>query len=205
MLERFGFGCEMASWVRNLCLCGVTAAMISAGISLLFTWIFARLISFQSPLPFSVACERVNTVSFGISLFVIIFVLGIMLLVSESIKTYIRIDSLENLKSAAKFKSLELDSTDLIDARLEHLIRELPQLRLLNLACTKVTDAGLVHLEVLTKLQSLNLEYTRVTDVGLEHLKGLTRLQKLYLIGTNVTETGITSLRKALPNCTIYR
>ena len=112
---------------------------------------------------------------------------------------------LEDLQGAAKLQSLELDHAELVDSGLEHLIRELPQCRLLNLACTKVTDVGLVHLKALTQLQSLNLENTRVTDAGLEHLKGLSQLQELYLIGTNVTDTGIKSLRNALPNCTIRR
>ena len=37
-----------------------------------------------------------------------------------------------------------------------------------NLAKTKVTDAGLEHLKGLTQLQSLNLVYANVTDTGQE-------------------------------------
>jgi hypothetical protein len=40
------------------------------------------------------------------------------------------------------------------------------------LSGTKVTDAGLVHLRVLTKLQNLNLSNTQVTDAGVAELKG---------------------------------
>jgi len=38
------------------------------------------------------------------------------------------------------------------------------------------------------------------------HLKGLTNLQSLYLDGTNkVTDAGVADLRKALPNCEIFK
>ena len=44
-----------------------------------------------------------------------------------------------------------------------------------------MTDAGLEHLKGLTQLRVLNLANTKVTDAGLEHLKGLTQLRMLYL------------------------
>ena len=40
-----------------------------------------------------------------------------------------------------------------------------------------MTDAGLEHLEGLTKLQGLDLKGTEVTDAGLEYLNGLTKLR----------------------------
>ena len=49
----------------------------------------------------------------------------------------------------------------------------------LYLGSTKVSDAGLQHLEGLTQLQRLYLDGTKVSDAGLEHLKGLTQLQGL--------------------------
>lgn len=72
-----------------------------------------------------------------------------------------------------------------------------------DLAKTRVTDAGREHLKGLTQLQWLNLEETRVTDVGLQHLKRLTQLKKLDLMGTPVTAAGIKGLQNALPNCKI--
>jgi hypothetical protein len=37
------------------------------------------------------------------------------------------------------------------------------------------------------------------------HLKGLTGLQTLYLRSTKVTDAGVAELKKALPNCKIYK
>jgi hypothetical protein len=72
-----------------------------------------------------------------------------------------------------------------------------------NLAGTKVTDAGLVHLKGMTGLQELYLNGTKVTDAGLVHLKGLTELQWLDLDNTEVTGAGVRMLRAALPKCEI--
>ncbi len=68
----------MKSLTRSLAVCGVIALLSSISMSLLFTWVYARFISFQRPVPFSVACERMNTLASGIWLFVIVFSLGIM-------------------------------------------------------------------------------------------------------------------------------
>ena len=76
--------------------------------------------------------------------------------------------------------------------------------KLLILADTSVTGAGLVHLMGLTSLQTLSLG-TKVTGAGLEHLKGLTKLQTLYLIRTKVTDAGVKKLKTALPKCRIVR
>ena len=51
----------------------------------------------------------------------------------------------------------------------------MPQLRLLNLEYTKLTDAGLSHLVRLSNLQEMGLCGTKVTDAGLTHLQGVDR------------------------------
>jgi Leucine-rich repeat (LRR) protein len=66
---------------------------------------------------------------------------------------------------------------------------------------TKVTDAGLRHLNGLTNLRSLNLSNTQVTNAGLEYLNGLSNLRDLDLRTANVTEEGAKKLQQALPNC----
>jgi hypothetical protein len=78
---------------------------------------------------------------------------------------------------------------------LEHL----PDLRVLDLSDTAVTDAGLVHVKGLAKLEELELDGTEVTDAGLVHLKGLSNLRKLRLQGTQVTEQGAKKILQALP------
>ena len=84
----------------------------------------------------------------------------------------------------------------------------LTQLQWLQLSYTKVTDAGLAHLDGLTQLHYLELADTEVTDAGLVHLEGLTQLQELVLYGSDggdcqVTDAGVTNLHSALPYCHI--
>jgi len=49
----------------------------------------------------------------------------------------------------------------------------------------------------------LHLENTKVTDAGLEHLEGMTGMTLLTLGDTLVTNTGVEKLQAALPKCKI--
>ena len=74
-----------------------------------------------------------------------------------------------------------------------------------SLKGTRVSDAGLVHLQRLTQLVELNLDNTQVSDAGLVHLQGLTQLRWLSLHETRVSDAGVAELHKTLRNCTIDR
>ncbi len=65
-------------------------------------------------------------------------------------------------------------------------------------------DAGLEHLEGLTRLTVLWLDGTKVSDAGLQHVEKLPQLRVLILRGTNVSDAGVEKLQQALPNCKIY-
>jgi hypothetical protein len=90
------------------------------------------------------------------------------------------------------------------DAALVRL-KNLPQLRTLELGSTRITDAGLTNLKGLTSLQTLDLSRTGVSDAGLAALKGLNQLQRLVLTGTQVTNAGVQDLQRALPRVNIVR
>ena len=66
----------------------------------------------------------------------------------------------------------------------------------LNLKQTKVTSAGLHHLNSFTNLRSLHLEETEVGDDGVSQLAGLPRLEYLNLYGTNVTDQALDALAR---------
>jgi Leucine-rich repeat (LRR) protein len=133
---------------------------------------------------------------------------------------------LVRLKALAKLQVLSISYLQVTDVRLLNLkgviqIQELgpAKIKMTNrpvhlkevtqLQCqcvsdaTKVTDAGLVHLNALTQLQSLHLSGSQVTDASLEHLKALTNLQELHLQNTEVSDEGVKKLLQALPNCKI--
>src|SRR5262249_39671451 len=61
------------------------------------------------------------------------------------------------------------------DAGLTHL-KDLKQLRDIDLQTKSVGDAGMAHLRDLTELRTLALDGTQVGDAGLAHLQGLTQL-----------------------------
>jgi len=91
------------------------------------------------------------------------------------------------------------------DADLPHL-KALPNLRRLDLHShsedyagfnqVQVTNAGLVHLNGLTKLEELTILGTNVTDAGLAHLTGLNRLKSLNAGYTKITDAGLAHVAK---------
>jgi hypothetical protein len=104
------------------------------------------------------------------------------------------------LKELPNLKVLSLSNTQVSDAGLEQLKR-LANLKILWLDNTQVSDAGLEHLEGLTNLERLSLRNTQVSAAGLERLEGLTSLNVLNVKETQVTHEGVKKLRAALPNC----
>jgi Leucine-rich repeat (LRR) protein len=108
---------------------------------------------------------------------------------------------LEQLEGLPQLRILELIGTNVTDMELRHL-KGLTRLEKLWLNRTQVTGVGLQNLKGLTKLHTLRLDDTQVKDTELEHLKGLTQLRFLSL-GTNITANGREELQRALPDCTI--
>ena len=88
-------------------------------------------------------------------------------------------------------QKLDLLSTQISDRELESLLNSLHDLRFLSLAETRVGDAGLVHLQSLTRLQELHLDHTEITDEGLKLLAGLPSLEILDLKGTRISDAGL--------------
>jgi Leucine-rich repeat (LRR) protein len=101
---------------------------------------------------------------------------------------------LDETRPGKPIVAVDLKKTEVTDAGLECLVKNLTQLQHLELAFTRVTDAGLEHIKGLTELRLLDLLDTRVTDAGLEHIKGLTQLRTLWLGGTKVTDAGLARL-----------
>lgn len=98
---------------------------------------------------------------------------------------------------AAKISSLDLAKTKVTDAGLKALAGY-KNLKELHLEGTGISDAGLDHLKGLTSLEYLNLYNTKVTDAGLSKLTGLTKMKSLYLWQTGVTKAGVAALKGKL-------
>lgn len=103
---------------------------------------------------------------------------------------------------SAQLTWLNLAGTKITDAGLA-TVAGLPKLTRLHLERTGITDAGLVHLAGLANLEYLNLYGTQVTDAGLAQLAPLSNLKKIFLWQTGVTAAGADALKAALPNLKI--
>jgi hypothetical protein len=103
-------------------------------------------------------------------------------------------------------KELRLNVSLQASTDLSPLSRLQPEdLQYLQLSGTRVTNAGLAHLQRLTGLRVLWLYDTRINDQGLVHLQGLTNLRVLNLRGTLVSPGGVDALQQTLPECEIRR
>jgi hypothetical protein len=80
-------------------------------------------------------------------------------------------------------------------------IEELPQLRLLVLNRTGITDSGLARFRGLTELRVLEVWGSSVTDDGWEPLKHFPHLKTLWLSGPNITDSTLLQI-KDLTNIT---
>jgi len=58
--------------------------------------------------------------------------------------------------------------------------------------------------DYLDEVQHVDLAVSKVTDAGLAHLYGLTGLLCLTLGGTQVTDAGVAKHREAFPKCRIF-
>src|SRR5262249_43045222 len=82
-------------------------------------------------------------------------------------------------------------------------LKNLTDLRELNLLGASVTDAGLDDLAGMTHLRSLNLYRTQVTNAGVAKLAKLKELVAVDLRYTSATGSGVDTLRTALPHCEV--
>ena len=88
---------------------------------------------------------------------------------------------------------LDLRETKITDAGLRHL-EGLSQLQRLYLFHVSVTDAGMESLAKLSQLNDLEVSNTKVSQSGLEKLKGLTHIRKLGLGTIAVSDAGLRHL-----------
>ena len=102
------------------------------------------------------------------------------------------------LRELPGLRQVGFAETKITDAALAH-IATLKRIDFVGLRDTAITDAGLAHLSKLTGITGLNLSGTKVTDAGLTHLKGMSRLTKLNVSRTAVTEKGVAEAKKFLP------
>ncbi len=109
---------------------------------------------------------------------------------------------LVHLKNLEQLKSLELGDTQVTDEGLASLT-QLQQMEAIGLTGTKITDAALKHLLDLPRLRRLELTRTAITDAGLAQLAKIQTLESLELYDSKTTQAARDQLEKDLPNLDI--
>ena len=80
---------------------------------------------------------------------------------------------------------------------------DLPNLGVLDLYGTGITDEGLKGIGKMKKLWALSLVSTSITDASIKELSELKSLVGLSLMDTKLTPAGLAALKKAVPRCSI--
>lgn len=106
------------------------------------------------------------------------------------------------LRELKDLKKLNVGNSCVTDQGLATL-PTLEGLTFLGLGSSPITDAGLAPLEQLPNLEILDLCDTKVTDKGVEILQKLKSLKKLWLFESKVSKRGKRKLKEALPDCEI--
>jgi hypothetical protein len=106
--------------------------------------------------------------------------------------------SLAELSAEAQADLARLPSLEYADVRHSPLTEVpftgSPQLKILNLRGTQISDEGLAPLAGLTSIEHLSLADTPIGDAGLRYLAALTNLRTLDLSGTQVAGPGLAHL-----------
>jgi hypothetical protein len=92
----------------------------------------------------------------------------------------------------------KFDDQQISDEDMEKICRDYPELVELALQGTQVTDAGLVHLQLLPKLRKIRLAKTAITDAGMKNLAKCETLVDIDVSQTKIGDSSVGELR-ALP------
>ena len=103
-------------------------------------------------------------------------------------------------------EELFLDSCLVSDLAIGHLAENnaVPNLTLLDLADTDLTDIGMSHIAKFAKLEYLSLFYCNITNSGLRHLSALSCLRSLNLDSRDISDEGLRHLPKHLKELDIF-
>jgi hypothetical protein len=98
------------------------------------------------------------------------------------------------LKGMKKLRKLDVSNSRIGDESMK-VASEFPEIRILHLYGSAVTDAGYASIGKMAKLEEIRTSY-KITDKGLAELGGLKNLKKLNVWNSDVTMKAV----RALPN-----
>ena len=111
-------------------------------------------------------------------------------------------DQLGSIAALKRLVILELPNNDIF-RRISHCLDDLPNLRRLDLARTRINDTTIESLCTLRNLQRLDLSATAITDDALAALTDIEGLTGLFLGSCDITNDGLARIVEEQPNLTV--
>lgn len=87
-----------------------------------------------------------------------------------------------------------VNAREVTDDQLSLLLPIRDQLLWLDLARTKIGDAGVKTISKLSALTRLNLQHTQISDAALKDISSMARLKSVNLVGTGISDAGLMAL-----------
>jgi len=109
----------------------------------------------------------------------------------------IKDSQLAKLTNLPSIEEINLDSCPIGDRTIAHLANNnvVPNLIVLDLADTDLTDLGMALLPKFKNLARLSLFYCNITNTGLRHVAKLTKLEALNLDSREISDEGLCHLK----------
>jgi serine/threonine protein kinase len=108
-----------------------------------------------------------------------------------------------HLKDLPKLQQVYLGGSEIGDDGLKLLAERFPDMAILHIGESRITDQGFEALRGFRRLEQLGTFRLPLTDLAVETLSRLTHLKLASVVDTTLTRDGIERLRVALPNCRI--
>lgn len=125
--------------------------------------------------------------------------LGVLILSNSDVSD----QHVSRIRRVPMLQNVYLWNNEITDAGLASLIKHCPNIRILHLTDTAVTNACIPGLADLKHLEDLVLVRCEITDDALPALYGHSSLQLLHLLDTQCTQSGLHKLQPQLPDCEI--
>jgi hypothetical protein len=109
------------------------------------------------------------------------------------------------LHEMPELEILNLPATTLTNDGLRALIARMPNLQLLRIGSAGITDQGMAGIRKMESLRFLHLVDTPITDAGLVNFHDMHSLESFYIDGGQETESGIRNLLRANPQLHFHR